>query len=39
MAQASIRVSFMESYPDHDVEHELLRLANTIGRLYKVANP
>ena len=39
MAQASIRVSFMENYPDHDVEHELLRLANTISRLYKVANP
>jgi len=39
MAQASIRVSFMGSYPDHDVEHELLRLANTISRLYKVANP
>jgi cysteine desulfurase len=39
MAQASIRVSFMESYPDHDVEHELLRLANTINHLYKVAKP
>ena len=39
MAQASIRVSFMQSYPHHDVEHELLRLANTVGRLYKVAKP
>jgi cysteine desulfurase len=37
MAQASIRVSFMESYPHHDVKNELLRLANTIGHLYKVA--
>jgi cysteine desulfurase len=39
LAQASLRISFRNTYPHHDVDKEVQRLASTINRLYKVANP
>ncbi len=39
LAQASLRISFRNTYPNHDVDKEVQRLASAINRLYKVANP